>query len=124
MKRYAPAGWPTVIPRIAVEDPKALVDFIREVFGATGEYHASRPSELRIDDSLIMVGSAARREAMPAFLYIYVRDVDAAYRRAVELGAEALEEPQDLLYGDRRAMIRDAWGNTWQIATHGGRLTP
>jgi uncharacterized glyoxalase superfamily protein PhnB len=21
-------------------------------------------------------------------------------------------------YGDRRAMVKDAWGNIWQIATH------
>jgi uncharacterized glyoxalase superfamily protein PhnB len=124
MAKYAPAGWPAVIPRIAADDPKAVVEFIRDVFGAAGEYHSARPSELRIDDSLIMVGSTIEREAMPAFLYVYVRDADAAYRRAVELGAESLEEPQDMPYGDRRAMIRDPWGNKWQIATHGGRFTP
>jgi uncharacterized glyoxalase superfamily protein PhnB len=124
MPKYTPAGWPAVIPRIAVDDPKAVVEFIREVLGAAGEYHPARPSELRIDDSLIMVGSTIEREAMPAFLYVYVKDADAAYRRAVELGAESLEEPQDTPYGDRRAMIRDSWGNKWQIATHGGRFTP
>ncbi len=124
MAKYAPAGWPAVIPRIAVDDPKALVEFMREVFAASGEYHPSRPSELRIDDSLIMVGSTIEREATLAFLYVYVRDTDAVYRRAVELGAESLEEPQDMPYGDRRAMIRDPWGNKWQIATHGGRFTP
>jgi uncharacterized glyoxalase superfamily protein PhnB len=124
MAKYSPAGWPTVIPRIAVDDPKALVDFMREVFTASGDYHPSRPSELRIDDSLIMVGSTIEREATLAFLYVYVRDADAVYRRAVELGAESLEEPQDMPYGDRRAMIRDPWGNRWQIATHGDRFTP
>ena len=86
------------------------------VFGAAGEYHPERPSELRIDDSLIMVGSTIGREAMPAFLYVYVKDADAVWRRAVELGAESLEEPQDMPYGDRRGMVRDSWGNKWQIA--------
>ena len=28
-----------------------------------------------------------------------------------------IRSPTDQLYGDRRAMVRDAWGNTWQIAT-------
>jgi len=23
-------------------------------------------------------------------------------------------------YGDRRGMVKDEWGNTWQIATHLG----
>lgn len=124
MAKHAPAGWPAVIPRIAVDDPQGLVEFIRDVFGAEGAYHPARPSELRIDDSLIMVGSTIEREAMPAFLYVYVGDADAVYRHALELGAESIEKPQDMPYGDRRAMIRDPWGNKWQIATHGGRFTP
>ena len=122
--KYVPDGWPALIPRIAVEDPEPLVAFIREVFDAVGRFHPERPSELRIGDSLLMVGSTIGREAMPAFLYVYVEDADAAFRRALERGAECLEEPRNTPYGDRRAMIRDRWGNTWQIATHGGRFTP
>jgi uncharacterized glyoxalase superfamily protein PhnB len=52
------------------------------------------------------------------FLYLYLEDTDAAYRRALEAGATSLEEPQDMFYGDRRAMVKDPFGNTWQIATH------
>ncbi|HSF14553.1 MAG TPA: VOC family protein [Vicinamibacteria bacterium] len=58
---------------------------------------------------------------MPAFLYVYVDDADGTYERAIQAGATSLEEPSDVPYGDRRAMVRDAWGNTWQIAAH---LTP
>ena len=39
-------------------------------------------------------------------------------RRAVAAMAEVLEEPSDVPYGDRRAMVRDPSGNTWQIATY------
>jgi PhnB protein len=124
MANHVPAGWPTVVPRIAVGDPAALVAFIQHVFGAVGEFHSERPSELRIGDSLILVGSTIEREAMPAFLYVYVEDADAVFRRAMSRGAKSIEKPQDMPYGDRRAMIRDPWGNTWQIATHGGRFTP
>jgi PhnB protein len=35
----------------------------------------------------------------------------------VEAGAQTLELPSDLPYGDRRAMVKDAWGNFWQIAS-------
>lgn len=124
MNTYVPSGWPRVTPRIAVEGPEPLVRFIQQVFGAVGEFHENRPSELRIGDSLIMVGSTLEREAMPAFLYIYVEDADAAFRRALKHGAQALDEPTDTPYGDRRAMIRDPWGNLWQIATHGGQFKP
>jgi len=27
-----------------------------------------------------------------------------------------IEHPADMPYGDRRATVRDPWGNTWQIA--------
>jgi PhnB protein len=124
MTKHVPEGWPIVIPRIAVDDAEALVGFIKNVFGAVGEFHPERPSELRIGDSLIMVGSTIEREEMPAFLYVYVQDADAVFRRALEMGAKTLEEPQDMPYGDRRAMVRDPWGNTWQVATHRGRFTP
>jgi uncharacterized glyoxalase superfamily protein PhnB len=113
-----------VIPRIAVDEPEALVGFIRHVFGAVGSFHPERPSELWIGDSLLMVGSTIDRKAMPAFLYVYVEDADVVFRRAMDRGAEALEEPQEMPYGDRRATVRDRWGNTWQIATHRGHFTP
>ena len=50
-------------------------------------------------------------------------DPDIAYRRAVEADATVIEEPQDMFYGDRRATVRDPFGNIWQIATHKEDLT-
>jgi uncharacterized glyoxalase superfamily protein PhnB len=64
-----------------------------------------------------MISDAGVRNAMPAFLYVYVADADATYRSAIKAGARSIEEPVDTPYGDRRAMIEDRWGNTWQIAT-------
>src|SRR5262245_14669665 len=100
--KHVPVGWPAVIPRIAVDDPEALVAFIQQVFGAVGRFHSERPSELRIGDSIIMVGSTVDRRAMPAFLYVYVEDADRAFQRALDRGAESLGEPHDMPYGDRR----------------------
>ena len=66
---------------------------------------------------MVMISDTAARESTPAFLYVYVRDADETYRLAVQAGASPLETPVDLPYGDRRAMVEDEWGNTWQIAT-------
>ena len=67
---------------------------------------------------LVMVSDGGGlREANPAFLYVYVADADETYRRAIKAGAVAVEEPVDMPYGDRRAMVRDSWGNLWQMAT-------
>jgi len=45
-----------------------------------------------------------------------VAEADETYRRALEAGAETLEAPQDTPYGDRRAMVRDPYGNVFQVA--------
>ncbi len=113
-----PDGWHTVTPRLVVRDPAALVHFLRRAFGATGDLQIDRPSLMRIGDSIVMVTGVDPREAMPAFLYVYVDEADAVYRRALEAGATSLEEPDDMPYGDRRAMVEDPYGNIWQIATY------
>jgi len=110
-------GFHSVIPRIVVDDVAGLVAFVRDVFGATGELAPDRPAMLAIGDAHIMISGIGPRPATPAFLYVYVDDADAAYRRAITAGARSIEEPLDTPYGDRRAMIEDAWGNAWQIAT-------
>ena len=76
--------------------------------------------ELTIGDSILMITSDQSRHPMNAFLYVYVPDTDEVYRRAIQTGAVSLEKPAEMPYGDRRAMIRDGWGNTCQIATHRG----
>ncbi|OXJ08918.1 bleomycin resistance protein [Burkholderia sp. AU6039] len=119
MARFQPDGWHTVTPRIVVPDPHNLIEFIRTVFHAQGEYRPGLPAEIRIGDSVLMIsGEDGLREPMPAFLYVYVEDADLTYRRALAAGATTLEAPADMPYGDRRAMVQDPWGNRWQIATH------
>jgi len=119
MSKHKPDGWPTVIPRIFTPDVEGLVAFLRSVFGGEGEVRPNAPSEIRIGDCIVMVSDGGGvRDAMPAFLYVYVADADATFERAVAAGAAAIEGPSDMPYGDRRATVRDPWGNVWQIATH------
>ncbi len=116
--KAVPEGWHSVTPRLFVHDAAKLVEFLRHAFGAIGNFRDDGPSEIHIGDSIVMVAEAGPREAMPAFLYLYLDDVDDAYRRALEAGATVIEEAQDMFYGDRRATVEDRFGNIWQIATH------
>jgi PhnB protein len=115
---HFPEGWHTVTPRIVVKDAKGLVEFLKDVLGASGEYRQARPSELRVGDSMLMISEAGIRPAMTAFLYVYVEDIDSTYQRALAAGARSVEEPWDTPYGDRRGMVEDKWGNIWQIAAY------
>jgi uncharacterized glyoxalase superfamily protein PhnB len=109
-------GYHTITPRIVVDDVTAQVHFLRLVFEAQGEVEPNRPAEMRIGDSLLMVTSATERERFPAFLYVYVPQADEVYQRALAAGATSLEAPIDTPYGDRRGMVRDPFGNIFQIA--------
>lgn len=116
--RYVPEGWHTDIPRIVVRDAARFVEFLRRVFEATGEHRSDSPAMMQIGDSVVMVSEAGIRDPMPAFLYVFVEHTDDTYRRALEAGATSLREPAQTPYGDRRSMVRDPWGHTWQIATY------
>lgn len=116
MKVDRPPEFRTVTPRMVVSDAAAAVEFLRAVFDAVGQLRSGRPTEMRIGDSVVMVTSAVERELFPAFLYIYVDDADVVYHRALTAGATSLEAPFDTPYGDRRAMVRDPFGNVFQIA--------
>ena len=118
MPKWIPANWHTVTPRIVVSDPAGLVRFLQNVFDARGDLAADKPAMMRVGDSTIMVSGSGLRDESLGFFYVYVEDVDATYARAVAAMAEVLEEPSDVPYGDRRAMVRDPSGNTWQIATY------
>jgi len=111
-----PDGYHTLTTRVVVADVDAQVAFLRATFGAEGDVVAGRPVELRIGDSLMMIAEAGERELFPGFVYVYVDDADATYGRAVRAGASTIEAPLDTPYGDRRAMVRDPFGNLFQIA--------
>ena len=115
---FKPASWHTVTPRIVVHEAQELVSFLKRVFEAEGEYETDRPAIIIIGDSRMMISDADIRETNVAFLYVYVADTDDTYQRALANGAISLEEPCNTPYGDRRGMVKDPWGNTWQIATH------
>jgi PhnB protein len=109
-------GYHSVTPRIVVTDVGGQVAFLRQVFDACGGVEPHRPAEVRIGDSLIMISAATERELFPGFFYVYVDDADHAYAAALRAGATSIEEPLDTPYGDRRAMVRDPFGNIFQIA--------
>jgi PhnB protein len=113
-----------------VRDVPANIAFLSTVFGATekvrvvgsaGGYH----TEILIGDTTLMLGGggpdvAWQGEARPMAFHIYVPDVDATYRRALDAGAESLQAPADQEWGERTANIKDTWGNCWYIATFQG----
>jgi PhnB protein len=105
-----------------------LIEFVEQVFGAVElERFAFGLNclhvEAAIGDSVVVleVGDPPPAIAAPASIYVYVPDVDAAYGRALEAGAEEIAPPEDKLYDERVAGVKDSFGNTWWIATYQAR---
>jgi len=122
MSNHIPLGWHSITPRMVVHDPAKMVTFLKAAFDARGDYEQDRPAVMTIGNSKLMVSGVGPREPMPAFLYLYVEDTDATYHRALQAGAVSLAPPDDMPYGDRRAMVKDPFGNDWQIATFKGDI--
>ncbi len=122
-----------VTPRLVVGDGAAAIAFYGEAFGAVeiGE-RFSAPNgalihaELQIGDSLIMLteeaedGAPARSPqslgAVSAIMATYWENVDTAWERAVEAGAEALYPLADQFYGERAGRLRDPFGHQWMMS--------
>jgi PhnB protein len=119
-------GFKTVTPYIVTQNADSVIDFVKKTFGAEETQRAVMPggvhSEVRIDDSMLMIGGGApgvewKRDSQLGAFHVYVRDCDAAYERAMEAGGRSLHEPTDQPYGERSGTVIDAAGNFWYIAT-------
>jgi PhnB protein len=126
----APDGYATVTPWIISRDTSALIDFMKNAFGAeeiarvVDERGVIGHAEVRIGDSVVM-GFDARPgwPDTPAFLRLYVADCDAVYERALTVGGTSVTRPTTLFFGDRVARVRDPLGNLWWIQTRLENLT-
>lgn len=126
-----PEGYHTVTPYLVVEGAARLIDFLKaafdaeEVFRMSGEGDTVAHAEVRIGDSMIMLGDAgAEHQARPSMICLYVEDVDATYQKAIAAGGTSIKEPANQFYGDRSGGVTDASGMQWWISTHVEDVTP
>lgn len=118
----------TVTPRLAVSNGADAIGFYRRAFGAeqigerfTGADGELIHAEVRIGDSVVAITEAAA-EAAPgdvvyrAMLSTYWEDVDAAWARALEAGAEVIYPLADHFYGERGGRLRDPFGQEWMLS--------
>lgn len=124
---YKPDGYPSASVYLMCDDAARLIGFLHDVFGAEVLRRTERPDgriahvEVRIDDSVVMLADTTEGyPAVTAWLHVYVPDVDATYRRALDAGGTSVQEPAQKDDPDRRAGVADPCGNTWWLATQVG----
>ncbi len=126
-----PDGYGIVTPILLVDDADALIDFMKRTFDAQVYQLGRRPdgqiwhADVTIAGAHLMITAAGGAfPAAAAALNIYVPDVDATYRRALDAGATSIMPPGNRFYGDRNAVVRDRTGIVWTVATHVEDVAP
>jgi PhnB protein len=137
--RPVPEGYHTVTPYLTVRGANEAIAFYREAFGAEEAYRMDGPggkimhAEVRIGDSPIMLAdefeewgnrSPASFGGTGVALMVYVDDVDALFRRAVEAGAKEVMPVADHFYGDRSGTVEDPFGHRWHLSMHVEDVSP
>jgi PhnB protein len=129
-----PAHLHTVTPRLVVRDGAAAIDFYLRAFGAEETYERFLGpkgelihTEIRIGDSIVMLteesadagagaGSPETLRGVSTIMATYWQDVDAAWARATDAGAEVVYPLEDQFYGERGGRLRDPFGHQWMMS--------
>ncbi len=140
MAKQIPEGFHSVTPALTVRDGMRMIDFYKQALGAQEIMRMNGPdgrtlmhAEIRIGDSIIMLSdeqpemgcrAPASVGGPTSYLYVYVSDVDAAFKRAVAAGAKVVMPLADMFWGDRYGQIEDPAGHRWGLATHKEDVSP
>ena len=130
---YIPKGYHNVTPSLAFKGANEAITWYKNVFGAQEKMRMDGPdkkvmhAELSIGDSMIFLAeenpeyknkSARSTNGNSINLHVYVEDVDATIKKAVQNGASLTMPATDQFYGDRCGRIEDPFGYSWVLATH------
>lgn len=134
-----PQGFHTITPYLVVHDAPAAVAYYKKAFGGKERTRLTdsdgqrvRHCELDIGDSKLYLTDIplapetqvpAGRDSSPVWIYLYVRNPDAVFNRAVQAGAVVVTPMTDAPWGDRYGCVCDPFGYRWGIAARRENLT-
>jgi PhnB protein len=135
-----PEGYHSVTPYLVQKDTKRALEFYKKAFGA--EPRMIMPmaggrighAEIKIGDSMVFMSdeflemspdakSPESAGCVTGSTFLYVPDVDAVFKRAVDAGARVVMPVADMFWGDRFGKVADPFGHHWGLATRKENLT-
>ena len=133
-----PEGHGRVTPSIVVAGAAKAIEWYRQALGAEEVSRFEGPggrimhAEIKIGDSYIMMGDempeyGARGPGLlggtPVSFFLYGPDVDKAWQRAVDAGAQVVMPLADQFWGDRSGCIADPFGHQWWLSQRVKNMT-
>ncbi|MGA3326220.1 MAG: VOC family protein [Terriglobia bacterium] len=131
--KAVPVGTHTITPHLSVREAPKAIEFYQKAFGAKVLGVHKTPdgkvmhATLKIGDSRLMLadefpgmGTPAPQSlgGSPVLLNIYVKDVDALFKKAVDAGAKVTMPLANQFWGDRYGQIVDPFGHSWALGSH------
>lgn len=118
-----------VVPYLSVQGASDAAAFYVKAFGAVEAFRypvddkgRTMHIHLHINGGSVMLADFYPEhghafEAPQAFsMHMTVADVDAAWKRATDAGAEIVLPLQEMFWGDRYGQLRDPFGVIWSLA--------
>ena len=134
-----PDGYHTATPYLTVKSASEAIAFYQRAFGAVELFRMNGPdgkiahAEIKIGNSPLMLGdeSPCSEAKAPETLngttsgiFLYVDDVDASFKRALDAGARQTVPLQNMFWGDRFGRLTDPFGHKWMLASHVEDVSP
>jgi len=134
-----PDGYHTATPYLTIRGAAAAIDFYKRAFGAKELFRMPSPdgkimhAEITIGDSHIMLADESdvaetkapqTLKGSTAGIFLYLKDVDTAFKQAVKAGAKETMPLQNMFWGDRFGKLTDPFGHRWMLATHIEDVSP
>ncbi len=128
-----PQGFHTVTPALTVRNAAQAIEFYKKALGATERSRMESPdgkiahAEIQIGDSIIFLSdenpnmgqqSPQSLNGSTSALFLYVEDVDSAFKRAIDAGGKVTMPVTDMFWGDRYGRFTDPSGHAWGLGTH------
>ena len=126
-------GYRAATPCLTVPSVDNAIAFYQAAFGAevltrhaSIDESVSIHATIKIGNSIIALNCEAPEQGIlsplslggsQAQTHLYVEDVDAAWLRAIESGAQVHTPLYDAFWGDRTGMVVDNSGHLWSLAS-------
>jgi len=135
MTQKIPEGFATITPSLNLNNAAQAIETYKKAFGAQELYRMECPGGTgKIMHACLTIGNSKifLADAMPDMgcgpsnsnFYLYMDDVDAAFKQARSAGLDEMMPPADMFWGDRTGTVKDSFGNAWTIATHVRDVSP